>query len=358
MYKNLFIGIITFCLLNFAGDANANQISSAISKAGINKSAVSVSVKDISTGKRIYSHNAQRQLPPASTLKLVTYSASKDILGDDGFVKAFYALIKENCGTIIDRVFITGVCSISLDAMTSGFNIATKITTDERFNSMTALTHEEVKELIHKVDSINEDKIYNEMVDNYDGYKFNAECETVFNPTLTMYYLNNIQGLGKSPEELLDGNILSSFDQIKNIIDLAEDKKEVFNDIFSKGIVASELITNFDLIEKLSYSDVVSFLFYFGYLTIDDIGPVEYLYKIPNEVIEKVFSLYFKNELKAHNIEIEQSLINEALMEIIETGKIELLSKNVSEIIKMNSNRDFIEFNEKCFYLYLKLNLN
>ena len=83
MYKNLFIGIITFCLLNFAGDANANQISSAISKAGINKSAVSVSVKDISTGKRIYSHNAQRQLPPASTLKLVTYSASKDILGDD-----------------------------------------------------------------------------------------------------------------------------------------------------------------------------------------------------------------------------------------------------------------------------------
>ena len=117
----------------------------------------------------------------------------KGILGDSGFVKAFYATIKESCGTIIDRVFITGVCSISLDAMTSGFNIATKITTDEMFNSMTALTHEEVKDLIHKVDSKNEEKIYSEMVDNYDGYKFNAKCETVFNPTLTMYYLDNFQ---------------------------------------------------------------------------------------------------------------------------------------------------------------------
>ena len=115
----------------------------------------------------------------------------KDILGKNGFVKDFYARIKEYSGSIIDRTFITGVCSISLDSMTSGFNIATNITTDFRFNSMTALTHDEAKKLIK--DITNNSIIFSEMLENYDGYNFNRRrIEKVFNPTLTMYYLKSI----------------------------------------------------------------------------------------------------------------------------------------------------------------------
>ena len=58
----------------------------------------------------------------------------KNILGKDGFVKAFYARIKESTGSIVGKVFITGVCGVSLDSMTSGFNIATNISTYFRFN--------------------------------------------------------------------------------------------------------------------------------------------------------------------------------------------------------------------------------
>ena len=49
---------------------------------------------------------------------------------------------------VVDRVFITGVCSVTLDSMTSGFNISTNITNDIRFNSMLGLTYDEVKEML------------------------------------------------------------------------------------------------------------------------------------------------------------------------------------------------------------------
>lgn len=68
-------------------------------------------------------------------------------------MKAFYSAIKEVVGTgIVDRVFITGVCSITLDSMTSGFNISTDLTNDFRFNSMIGLTHDEVKDLVNKIE--------------------------------------------------------------------------------------------------------------------------------------------------------------------------------------------------------------
>ena len=271
----------------------------------------------------------------------------KDILGNTGFVKAFYARIKSYCGTIIDRVFITGVCSISLDAMTSGFNIATKITTDEMFNSMTALTHSEVKDLIHKVDGENEDKIYQEMVDNYDGYKFNGKCETVFNPTLTMYYLNNVQRLGHAPEQLLDSNIISSYKQIKNIISLG-DYKEIIDDIYDNGIVASELRENFEFNKELDKSDIISLLFYFGYLTIDSQEfPGSYNYKIPNMVINKIYAKYYLNILSEYSIITKNTDVNNVIRSIINESKIDTLCEYVSLLLKQADNRIYIDLKEK-----------
>ena len=144
----------------------------------------------------------------------------KSILGKDGFVKAFYEVLKKNSGPIIDRTFITGVCSISLDAMTSGYNIATNITNDIGFNAMTALTHDEVRKMINYYNLPNPEEILKDMIDNYDGYIFNENGELVFNTTLVMYYLKNYIRFNEPPVKLLDSNILSNYQQIKNIIKL------------------------------------------------------------------------------------------------------------------------------------------
>ena len=284
----------------------------------------------------------------------------KDIHGTEGFLKAFYARIKENTGTVIDRVFITGVCSISLDSMTSGFNIASNITTDSMFNSMTSLTHEEVKKLINDMDVNNKDEVFKEMLENYDGYCFNRrEQNLVFNPTLTMYYLNNLTSKGLPPEELLDSNILSSYDQIKNIISLG-DYKEVIRDIFDNDEIEVKLKENFNLnnnsLYKFEKEDIVSLLFYFGYLTIERLGYFGIVFRIPNKVIYEVFCSYFLEILKELEVKIDNNETNYGLIEMVEHGRINKISKVVSDVIEQDSFRDYIGMSESVIkHVYLTL---
>ena len=278
----------------------------------------------------------------------------KFILGDDGFIKAFYALIKENTGTIIDRVFITGVCSVSLDAMTSGFNIATNITNDPWFNAMTALTHEEVKNLIKEIDSDNQDKIFNEMLVNYDGYKFNGHTqELVFNTTLVMYYLNYYLRFKKSPDELLDSNIISSYEQIKNIISLG-DYKAILTDIYDNRIVTSQLKQNFDAKLEFNREEIISLLYYFGYLTIKDSSSSRtYNFAIPNKVMEQVYGDYYLSILSDYNINISKAEIDNILLSIRNEGKIDKLCSYISNLLKQADNRIYINLLEKDLQLMI-----
>ncbi len=127
-------------------------------------------------------------------------NADKFIKIVTGTVKSFYANIKIYVKEgVVGRFFATGICPITLDSMTTGFNIATDISTDIRFNSMIGLTHQEVKDLLKEVvEEKDREEIYNLMVSNYDGYLFNEEAtERVFNATLVMYLLNYYEAFKK-----------------------------------------------------------------------------------------------------------------------------------------------------------------
>ena len=275
----------------------------------------------------------------------------KNILGDDGFVKQFYSILKENSGKLIDRIFITGVCSISLDAMTSGFNIATNITNDAWFNSLTALTYDEVKMLIGEIASDKQNEIFSDMLINYDGYKFNYKGELVFNSTLVMYYLSNYLRLNEAPEELLDSNIISNYEQIKNIIKLGNfDYRELLDRILDDGRVVSRLKNNFNLVNEYSESDIISLLYYFGYLTIDGLDDNNYIFKIPNRVIERIYGeLYLSLYDFKYTDETEYNAINELKTD----GKIDKLCDYISSILKTADNRVYINFGEKNLQLFM-----
>ena len=78
-----FINIFILLLAMMLQCANANPIDKAISDCGVNQSAIAISVRDVKTGKKLYTLNARRPMIPASTLKLLTYTASVDTLGQD-----------------------------------------------------------------------------------------------------------------------------------------------------------------------------------------------------------------------------------------------------------------------------------
>ena len=112
----------------------------------------------------------------------------------------------------MERFFATGIAPITLDSMTTGFNIATDITRYPEFVAMIGLTKTEVKETIKEVlpEKIEQEQeeIYNEMEQYYNGYRFSEQSEEkTFNTTLVMYYLKEYVRTGKRPTEMLYINI-------------------------------------------------------------------------------------------------------------------------------------------------------
>ena len=106
----------------------------------------------------------------------------------------------------VDRFFATGIAPITLDSMTTGFNIATDITRDARFVSMIGFTKKEIQSIIEEVfeeKTVEEkEEIYEEMKQYYDGYRFSEENEErVFNSTLVMYYLKEYKKNGERPKK-------------------------------------------------------------------------------------------------------------------------------------------------------------
>ncbi len=276
----------------------------------------------------------------------------KSVVGNEGVIKAFYATIKEYIGLgKVGRFFATGICPITLNAMTTGFNIATDISTDIRFNSMIGLTHDEVKKLLNDVvEKKDRESIYNLMIENYDGYLFNKNSdENVFNATLVMYLLDYYERFKSIPEQILDNNIAFNYEKIGNLLELQNNTfyKETIEEMLSNELIKGVLKTKFDLSLELNEDDLKSLLYYFGYLTVtkDEYGGL--LFKIPNQVMKELYGRYFIKKLKDEKIEIEVSSQREAIEEVVRTGKIEKLNKCVSEFMKKMSKRNFIDFNEK-----------
>ena len=277
----------------------------------------------------------------------------KNVVGNEGFIKAFYSIIKEYYGLgIVDRVFITGICPITLDSMTTGFNISTDISNDIEFSSMIGLTHDEVKDLIKDIEPTKQEEIFNLMVKNYDGYLFNVKSnERIFNATLVMYFMREYNRFQELPSQLLDSNIAFNYGKIGNLLKLQNNTyyKEILDTILKTGMVTGELKVKFNLEVDFDRDDIISLLYYFGYLTIykKEVYDDSIIFKVPNRVINELYYNYFENILKEIKVIIDDSVIRDSVREMVEVGKIDILTKYVERILKKTDNRIFMKFDEK-----------
>ncbi|MCI5147148.1 MAG: AAA family ATPase, partial [Candidatus Electrothrix sp. AR3] len=136
-----------------------------------------------------------------------------EIVGRGGFVRAFYEMIKTATGRgIVDRLFITGVTSITLDSLTSGFNIGNNITHNRAFNSAIGFTREEVETTVRPlVDAcdLEQQAIMRELSSWYNGYRFSTRAEErLFNADMILYFIKNFDmETCRYPEHMLDDNI-------------------------------------------------------------------------------------------------------------------------------------------------------
>ena len=276
-----------------------------------------------------------------------------EILGNSGFVRAFYEVIKENLESLnppLERFFATGVTPLTLDSLTSGFNIATKITNNPLFTAMCGLTEEEVRYAIKESGVPNPEEAFNKMQENYDGYIFNEYDQShIFNTTLVMYYLNTLQTLGFPPKNLVDGNLAATGSKIENMAGLInrEENYKVLDELLMNGEIVANLTESFELEKRFNKDDFISLLFYNGYLTIKEQNGMELKFHEPNYVTKTLYSSYFLELTDiAKKYKIDTSEISSAIIELGQRGNIKPLVEKVSEFLYHCSTRDKEKFNE------------
>ena len=246
--------------------------------------------------------------------------------GAEGFLKAFYACIKDVATSgYVKRTFITGVTSISLDSMTSGFNLATNITHDAEFAGMMGFTDEELRRLIPQIVNLEQyghsvDEVFDRMKDLYDGYRFSKDSDvTVFNSSMCLYYLRALAKTNAEPEDLLDPSFNMDMSKIDGILSLgnrSEVESIVVDVLCDIPIESSGGLTTLNLNAASGFSkrNVLSALVFMGFLTFSAVGSQRIV--CPNRAVKDLFYRYwfwhFDNiEDFAFPIESQQKAIDE-----------------------------------------------
>ena len=231
----------------------------------------------------------------------------KTITSSNGFVKNFYAKIKAYTKNVVAKTFITGVSSISLDSITSGFNIAKNITTDLIFNEFAGFTKEELKAYILKLMdfsqySFNVDQMLTTMQKAFNGYSFSRLAKnTVFNSSMCIYYIDEVKQSGflLDPELHIDPACHYDPTKLRDLFNHSEPK--VINKIINQYYTTNEfkltgLVENINInqIDCYDYATIISILYYLGYLTIKPQAESDLLtLTCPNQAMKKIFRKCF-----------------------------------------------------------------
>ncbi len=282
----------------------------------------------------------------------------KELVAKNGKIRKWYEILKEGTESVVDRIFITGVAPITLDSTTSGFNIANDITKDIEFNDMLGFCKEDVRYLMTEIEIPEEkqEELLPIIKENYDGYIFSDEIDNnklkdykLYNSNMTLYFLNEYCRLKEIPKKLVDMNILSDYKKIEAFMDLCQNmnKIELLEKIVAEEPVESELTEKFNAEISFGEKELISLLFYLGYLTIkeNEFGTLKFV--TPNEVIRKVYSDYFLEYIKRKAGMKEEIKNGDMLKEILLEGKIDKAMEILGTFLTNLSNRDYQRFDEK-----------
>ena len=227
----------------------------------------------------------------------------KSLVSKNGQVRKWYEILKKGTENVVDRIFITGVAPITLDSLTSGFNIVTDITQDENFNEMIGFTEKELEKLMEEqnIKGKKKEELLPIMRENYDGYRFSLYGkEKMYNSNICLYFLNRYGRFNRIPVELIDVNIASDYSKLGKMLDLCkgEEREKIIEKTVSGEGIISEIRQKFNPAMEFTETDLVSMLYYLGYLTIAGEVFEKPELKIPNKVMKELYSEYFMEILK------------------------------------------------------------
>ncbi|MEQ8189551.1 MAG: AAA family ATPase [Candidatus Eremiobacterota bacterium] len=293
----------------------------------------------------------------------------------EGFYRHFFNVIKAGTtgsGAPVSKIFITGVSPVTMDDVTSGFNIGYNISNKPSFNEMAGFTEDEVINMLdyYKEEGFikdSSDKLIEIMSKWYNNYLFSENGKSrLYNSDMVLYFMSEYMETNKMPEDMLDHNIKTDYRKLKYLIMMDKEGKLQVNGNFEKlkyileeGHISSNIATGFPVDRIIDPENFISLLYYFGLLTIDTRFRGTLLLTIPNEVIKKLYYEYIREgyrDTKIFNIDLYK--LGNLFSEMAYTGKWEDLFLYLSsEMNKQNSLRDYIN-GEKAIQTFIRVYLN
>ena len=238
----------------------------------------------------------------------------------EGYLRLFFDAVKTATETSLKRVFVTGVSPVTMDDLTSGFNIGTNYSLETEFNAMMGFNEEEVRDMLAYYSTVcpfhhSIDELIERMKPWYDNYCF-AESrygkEAMYNSVMVLYFIDNyIRNDCEFPKYMVEDNIRVDYNKLRMLI--RHDKNfehdaRVIQRLVTNGFVTGTLKKGFPAESINDPDNFVSLLFYFGLVTIGGTYMGETKFVIPNEVVRDqiykyLLSTYSENDLSVDNYE-------------------------------------------------------
>jgi hypothetical protein len=221
-----------------------------------------------------------------------------------GFYRDVFKKFKGN----FDRILMMGVSPVTMDDVTSGYNIAINLTMDPSFNMMLGFSETDVREMIRYYQSVgalqaDEEALVAEMKPWYDGYCFSADVvdtdPKMYNCDMVTYYLRHYILKGCAPDEMLDVNTRTDYVKLDKLIrldSLDNNRKSVLLEVAQNGYTLGRVASSFPAAHLTDPEMFRSLLFYYGMLTFTGKEGFEMILGIPNQNVRTQYYDYLLRE--------------------------------------------------------------
>ena len=218
----------------------------------------------------------------------------------------FYRDVFKKFKGMFERIFMTGVSPVTLDDLTSGFNIGWHLSMNPKFDKMLGFSTEDVRAMLLYYKEVGMlpaesyvEAMLTEMKPWYDNYCFAKEClkqeARVFNCDMVLYYIRQYMDSGHSPERMVDPNTKTDYNKLKKLLQLDRldgDRRGVIRRIVEEGQIITEVEESFPAKDLTNPNIFHSLLFYYGMLTIKGTYGSQLILCIPNNNVRKQYYEY------------------------------------------------------------------
>ena len=305
---------------------------------------------------------------------VILSDGSKDLFRNlthaSGFYREYFKLFK----AMFNRVFLIGVSPVTLDDLSSGYNIDWNISQDPRFNAMLGFSEAEVREMFHYYQENGKlrpeadiEAMMAEMKPWYNNYCFSPDCledERLYNCDMVLYYLRHQVLYGRAPREMVDKNIRTDYKKLKMLADIdrgnqRENRMSVIEEIAATGTVTMTLKTSFPAEYVTDDSNFRSLLYYYGLLTMDQSLGRRLKMVIPNHCVQEQYWSFMRDYFN-RSVRMDTLSLEDEMDRMTFEGEWQPWIERIATAYKANSSiRDSIlgEHNLQGFFkAYLALN--